>query len=134
MQKKGKNVICIDSDTVLLEKYKNRLIQKKLENYFFPFSDYSEALKFIEKQDVEENCKIHYIVINDVKRKWSLPLIIEKLGKIFRTTQKPEIIVCRPNANTDLRNKIMQNALVTSFLIHLVNEDYFEFLITGSGF
>ncbi len=131
MNKKVKNVVCIDSDSVHLEHFKTRLNKKNLLNHFFPFNDYSKAIKFIEDQDNEPAHKIHYIVINDYSKKWSLPLVIEKLSKTLITKRTPEVIVCRPNANTDLRNKIMQNALVTSFLIHLVNEDYFEFLITG---
>lgn len=132
MKQKRKKVLWIDSDPVYLERQKRTLSNKELDCHLYSFSNMGDAFDFIEKQILEKNRKLHYIILDEKSiGKTLLPNSLEKFKGLNNFLQKPEIIVLASNNNHHLRNRIMQYPFVSAFLMKPVPSGYIEFLITG---
>ena len=133
MKEKKRNVVYIDPDITYFEGQKEKLKQKGLQNYYFPFNDFWEAVHFVEKHFVTAGRKLHYILIDEQMLGKQRTAPLEKLNGFSSFLNKLEIIVCTTKNSTDLRNKIMQNAFIGAFLVKPIPEEYIEFLITGQS-
>ena len=131
MRLKRKSIVCIDSETDFLNKQKNFLIQKHLQDYFYPFSDFVKAIQFIEDLLVSGSKKLHYILIDERVLRFQMADFLEKLSSLYNSRKKLEIIILTHKNNEELRNKIMGFAFISALIIKPIPEDYFEFLITG---
>ena len=131
MEKKRKKVLCIYSDPSFLTRQQNTLRHKKLEHCFFGFDDFWEACHFVENQIIEQNERLHYILLDEkILGRRLLPLL-GKISSLKNYMKKPEVIVCTSENNNELRNKVMQFPVVSTFLVKPVPQNYIEFLITG---
>jgi len=133
MKEKKRNVVYIDPNVTYFENQKEKLKQKGLQEFYFPFNDFWDAVHFIEKQFVTAGKKLHYILVDEqlLGKQRTAPL--EKLSSFSSFLDKLEIIVCTTQNSADLRNKIMQNAFISAFLVKPIPEEYIEFLITGDS-
>jgi ActR/RegA family two-component response regulator len=132
MKNNKKKVLFIDADGDFLDRLKRDLNNKNLENYFFPFNDFWNALHFVEKQIIEKNKKLHYIILDEKIIGRQLDSSLEKISEYKNYMNNPEIIFCTSQNNSGLRNRVMQHRVITAFLVKPIPEDYVEFLITGS--
>jgi len=133
MKQKRKKVLCIDSDSSFLHQQEEVLNSKELDNYFFPFNDFREALHFIEKQIIAKNKNLHYILLDEKISGAKLPSTLEKISELKSFLKKPEVIVCTNNNTEKLRNQVMQFPVVSAFLEKPIPQNYIEFLITGNS-
>ena len=131
MKVKRRNVVYIDPDVTTFEEQKGKLEEKGLQKFYFPFNDFWEAVHFIEKHFVTTGKKLHYILIDEQMLGKERTTPLGKLSGFSTFLDKLEIIVCTTKNSPDLRNKIMQNAFVSAFLVKPIPEEYIEFLITG---
>jgi CheY-like chemotaxis protein len=133
MKAKRKKVLCVDADVAFLENQKKALGEQDLEDCFFGFTDFWEALHFIEKQIIARNKKLHYILLDEKIPGKQLAATLEKLAGLKNFLKKPEIIVCTSNNSNDLRNQVMQYHFVSALLEKPIPENYIGFLITGQA-
>ncbi|WP_372950613.1 hypothetical protein [Mariniphaga sp.] len=133
MKQKKKNVLCIDSDPNFLNHQQKTLSDKNLEHCFFGFNDFWGAYHFLEKQIITQNEKLHYILLDEKSMGRQLLSSLEKISSLKNYMKKPEVIVCTCENNNDLRNKVMQFSVVSSFLVKPLPHNYIEFLITGQS-
>lgn len=133
MKEKRKKVLCIDSNPSFLNNQQEKLSQKELDGYFYPFNDFWEALHFLEKQIIENNKKLHYILLDEKIIGEKLSASLEKISGMKAYLKKPEIIVCTTSNSTDLRNQVMQYSFVSAILVKPIPQNYIEFLITGTS-
>jgi len=131
-KKNNKKVLYIDADSDFLDHLERDLDKKNLDDYFFPFNDFWNALHFVEKQIIEKNKKLHYIILDEKIIARQLDSSLEKISEYKNYMNNPDIIFCTSNNNNGLRNKVMQHRVITAFLVKPIPEDYVEFLITGS--
>jgi len=133
MKPKRKKVLCVDADATFIENQKKALGEQDAENCFFGFTDFWEALHFIEKQIIANNKKLHYILLDEKIPGRQLAAALEKLAGLKNFLKKPEIIVCTSNNSNDLRNRVMQYPFVSALLEKPIPENYIGFLITGQA-
>lgn len=133
MKEKRRNVVYIDADMTYFEEQTKKLKQKGLLEYYFPFSDFWDAVHFVEKQFVTAGRKLHYILVDEQLLGEQRTAPLEKLSAFSSFLDKLEIIVCTTQNSADLRNKIMQNAFISALLVKPIPEEYIEFLITGDS-
>lgn len=131
MKEKRRNVVYIDPDVTYFEKQEKKLKQKGLQNYYYPFDDFWEAVHFIEKHFVTNGGKLHYILIDEQMLGRQRTASLRKLAGFSSFLDKLEIIVCTTQNSVNLRNKIMQYTFISAFLVKPIPEEYIEFLITG---
>lgn len=131
VMKKRKNVLCIDSDFSFINCQEKELRHKNLEKYFFPFSNFWDALHFIEKHIIANNDKLHYILLDEESMGKQLISSLEKISGLKNYLKKPEIIFYTANNSDVLRNRVMQHPFVSAFLVKPIPHNYIEFLITG---
>jgi len=131
MNSKKRKVVCINADISFLNRKKKELRQKNLENYFYPFDKYDDAIDFVENQ-IDKNAKrVHYILLDEKILGHQLANSLDKLSGLSYYFDKLEVIVITNNNTNDLRNKIMQYPFVSAFLVKPIPENYIEFLISG---
>jgi hypothetical protein len=133
MKQNKKKVLCIDSDPSFLNRQEEKLENKELGNYFYPFNDFRKALQFIEKQIITNNQKLHYILLDEKITGEKLPASLDKISGLKTFLKKPEVIVCTNNNSDELRNRVMQYPVVSTFLVKPIPKNYIEFLITGNS-
>lgn len=133
MKQKRKKVLCIDSDPAFLEQQKRTLEKKELDDCFYPFPDFREALQFIEKKVISNGKNLHYIILDEKITGERLTDSLEKISGIKAYLKKPDVIVCTENNNDKLRNHVMQYPFVSAFLVKPIPHNYIEFLITGNS-
>ncbi len=133
MKQKRKKVLCIDSDPNFLNRQEEKLENKELDNYFFPFNNLRNALQFIEKQIIANNQKVHYILLDEKIAGEKLSNSLDKISGLKSYLKKPEVIVCTNKNSDELRNRVMQYSFVSAFLVKPIPQNYIEFLITGSS-
>lgn len=121
----------IDPDVTYFEDQKEKLKQKGLQKYYFPFNDFWDAVHFVDNHFVTTGKKLHYILIDEQMLGKQRTAPLEKLSGFSSFLDKLEIIVCTKKNSTDLRNQIMQNTFICAFLVKPIPEEYIEFLITG---
>lgn len=131
MRLKRKSIVCIDSESEFLNNQKKFLVQKHLQDYFYPFSDFLKAIHFVEDQIVSNSKKLHYILIDERVLRLQMADFLERLSAIYSSWKKLEIIILTQNNSDELRNRIMQFPFISAFIIKPIPEDYFEFLISG---
>jgi response regulator RpfG family c-di-GMP phosphodiesterase len=132
MKRKRKKVLWIDADPVYIEHQKRELSNKELDCHLFSFCKMRDAFNFIEKQILEKNRKLHYIILDEKSiGKTFLPGSLEKFQGLNSFLKKPEIIVLTGENNNQLRNSLMQYPSVSALLMKPVPPGYIEFLITG---
>lgn len=131
MKQKRKKVLCIDSDRSFLTRQQTTLSQKKLEHFFYGFNDFWDAYQFLEKQIIAQNEKLHYILLDENIMGQRLLSSLEKIASLKNFMKKPEVIVCTTKNDNDLRNRVMQFPVVSTFLVKPLPQNYIEFLITG---
>jgi response regulator RpfG family c-di-GMP phosphodiesterase len=131
MKEKRRNIVYIDPDVTYFEGQQKKLKQKGLQNYYYPFDDFWEAMHFIEKQFITNRKKLHYILVDEQMLGKQHTAPIGKLSGFSSFLDKLEIIVCTTQNSADLRNKIMQYSFISAFLVKPIPEEYIEFLITG---
>jgi response regulator of citrate/malate metabolism len=131
MKENRKKVLCIDADYDFLYQQQKYLKQKKLDKYFFPYSDFWDALNFIEKEIIEKNEKLHYILLDENILGDQRELLLDKISEFKNYLNNPEIIFCTANNDSSLRNQVMQNKVISAFLVKPVPGNYIEFLIDG---
>ena len=131
MTQKRKKVLFIDSDSEFLDQQKANLKDKNIDNYFFGFTDFWDALQFMEKQIIAQNRKLHYILLDEQIFGDQLDSSLEKIAGLKNFLKKPEIIICTNKNSDELRNHVMQNASISAFLVKPIPKNYVEFLITG---
>jgi hypothetical protein len=130
MEQKRKKVLCIDSQTSFLEKQKKELKVKDLDIHLFPFNNLEKAFDFIEKQIIQGNNKIHYIILCENVGD-QLYSSLEKLERLNEFLKSPDIIVLTESKNHHTRNRVMQYPFVSALLVKPIPSNYIEFLITG---
>jgi CheY-like chemotaxis protein len=133
MKQMKKRVLCIDSDPSFLENQKEILEGKDLENCFFPFDNFRDAVQFVEKQVINNGENVHYILIDENISGKKLTDSLDKLASLKQHLKQPDIIVSTNNNDDDLRNHVMQYSFVSAFLVKPIPENYIEFLITGNS-
>lgn len=131
MKKKRKKVLCIDSDPSFLSSQQTTLSQKKLEHFFYGFDDFWDAYHFLEKQIIAQNEKLHYILLDENIMGHKLLPSLEKIASLKNFMKKSEVIVCTTKNDNELRNRVMQFPVVSTFLVKPLPQNYIEFLITG---
>ena len=131
MKDNRKKVLCIDADNDFLYQQEKNLKQKNIDNYFFPFSDFWDALNFIEKDIIEKNEKLHYILLDEKILGDQRESLLDKISEFKNYLSNPEIIFCTTNNDTNLRNKVMHYRVISAFLVKPIPENYIEFLIEG---
>ena len=132
MKKKRKKVLCVDADSTFLDCQREELGNKNLDEYFFSFTDFWDALHFVEKQIIAKNDKLHYILLDENIMGEQLNTSLEKFTGLKNYLKKPEIIVCTASNSNYLRNQVMQHNIVSACLVKPLPENYIEFLITGN--
>jgi hypothetical protein len=130
--KQRKNVICINSDNSFLNEKKDELHKKKLDNFFYPFSSFKNAVNFLEEQEFANNNKFHYLILDEDILHPRPEKSFKKLSGLTKFIKKMEVIVLSSNTTVGLKNKVMQQPFVNAYLIKPIPENYIEFLITGS--
>ncbi len=133
MNSKKRKVVCINADEEFLEEKKKQLHQKHLENFFFPFNNFVEAVNFVENHIDKTPKRLHYILLDEKILGKQLSKSLDKLYGLTNFMDKLEVIVVTSNNTIDLRNKIMQYPFVSAFLVKPIPDNYIEFLITGSN-
>lgn len=133
MKQKRKKVLCIDSDPSFLNHQQKELSHKNIEHCFYGFNDFWDALHFVEKQIIEQNEKLHYILLDENLMGRKLLSSLEKISSLKNYMKKPEVIVCTSENNNELRNQVMQFPVVSAFLVKPIPHNYIEFLITGQS-
>ncbi len=133
MNPKKRKVVCINADEAFLEKKKNELQQKHLENFFYPFNNFGDAVNFVENHIDSTPKRLHYILLDEKILGKQLSKSLDKLYRLTNFMNKLEVIVVTSNNTVDLRNKIMQYPFVSAFLVKPIPANYIEFLITGSN-
>jgi hypothetical protein len=132
MKPKRKKVLWIDADPLYTEHQKRVLSNKDLDCHLYLFNKMDDAFYFIEKQILEKNKRLHYIIIDEKSiGKALLPSSLERFQGLKNFLNKPEIIVLASENNNQLRNSIMHYPSVSALLMKPVPSGYLEFLITG---
>jgi response regulator RpfG family c-di-GMP phosphodiesterase len=131
MKQKRKKVLFIDSEKSFLEQQKEELSNKELDAHLYPFDNLDRAFEFIEKQIIEKNNKVHYILLNANIAGEQLYSSLEKFDELNGFLKKPDIIVLTEKNNHHLRNRVMQYPFVSALIVKPIPSDYIEFLITG---
>ncbi len=131
MQRKRKNVLCIDSESSFIEQQKQELSHKELVDNLFFFDNLTDAFEFIETQIIEKNDKLHYIILDEKIVGKHPSNSLEKFYGLNKFLKKPEIIIVTEDNSIFLRNRIMQYPFVSAFLVKPIPSNYIEFLITG---
>lgn len=128
-----KKVLCIDSNSSFLEKQKEMLENKNLDNYFFPFGDFRDAVHFVEKEVIANGENLHYILIDENTSGKKIINSLDKISSLKRYLKRPDVIVYTNSNNDELRNHVMQYPFVSAFLVKPIPKNYIEFLITGQS-
>jgi hypothetical protein len=132
MKRKRKKVLWIDADPLYIERQKRVLSNKELDSHLYSFNKMGDAFDFIEKQILEKNKRLHYIILDEKSiGRAMLPNSLERFQGLNDFLAKPEIIVLTSENNNLLRNSIMQYPSVSALLKKPVPPGYIEFLITG---
>ena len=133
MSKKRKKVVCIDSDALFLKKQDSSLKEKGLRQFFYPFSEISEAVKFLEGKVADSCTRIHYILLDQDFISERFTSALHPIYSFDSFYAQPEIIVCAKNKNSEFRNRVMQHEFVSAIIEKPIPENYIEFLITGEN-
>jgi hypothetical protein len=131
MQQKRKQVLCIDSEPSFLEQQKKKLITKELDDHLYTFNNLAEAFEFIETHVIQNNNKIHYIIIDEKVVVRQLSKSLERFWGLNNYLKKPDVIIVTEDNDAMVRNRIMQYPFVSVFIVKPVPSNYIEFLITG---
>jgi hypothetical protein len=132
MKQKRKKVLWVDSDPLYVERQKRVLSNKHLDSHLYSFKNLGDAFNFIEKQILEKNKRLHYIILDEKSIGNSLlPNSLEKFQGLKNFLNKPEIIVLAGDNINHTRNSIMQYPSVSALLMKPIPSEYIEFLITG---
>jgi response regulator RpfG family c-di-GMP phosphodiesterase len=131
MKQNRKKVLCLDSDHNFLNNQEQLLSRKEIRNCFFGFTDFWEAVGFVEKQIIPKNKKLHYILLDEKILGERLSASLEKIATLKNFLKKTEIIVCTRENDSDLRNRVMQYPFISAFLVKPIPDNYIGFLITG---
>lgn len=124
-------VVCI-SNSLFLNKQKDKLKPNQLKNNFYAFNDTADVFQFLEKQiENGENC--HYLIIDEETLNGQTAKMFNKLTDLNGFMRKMEVIVLSGKENVDLENNIMQYPFVSAYLLKPVPDNYVRFLIDGSS-
>lgn len=132
VMKQRKNVICVNSNNAFLDKKRDELQKKKLDDFFYPFTDFKSAVTFIKEEGFAEKSKIHYLILDEDILNPKPEVSFNKLSELNKTIKRMDIIVLTNNNRVELRNKIIRHPFVNAYLIKPIPENYIEFLITGA--
>jgi response regulator RpfG family c-di-GMP phosphodiesterase len=131
MKEKRKRVLCLDADSSFIDNQEEQLARREIGHYFFGFTDFGEAIRFLEKEVIPQNEKLHYILLDQKMLGQPVASSLEQLARLQHFLKKTEIIVCTREKDDDLRNKVMQYPFISAFLVKPIPENYIAFLITG---
>lgn len=131
MKEKRKRVLCVDADSTFIDNQQEQLALREIGCYFLGFTDFGEAIRFLEKEIIPQNKKLHYILLDQKMLGQPVASSLEQLSRLHYYLKKTEIIVCTRENDDDLRNKVMQYPFISAFLVKPIPENYIAFLITG---
>jgi len=131
MKEKRKKVLCLDADPSFIDNQEELLARRDISRYFFGFTDFGEAIRFVEKQIIPQDEKLHYILLDHKILGHRISSSLEKIATLKNFLKKTEIIVCTHENNDDVRNNVMQYPFISAFLVKPIPENYIGFLITG---